>query len=196
MAAPTGRSANNHVYLAGPSVFLENSTDAARAQIAACADLSFIGVHPLREVIEQIDGTLPPGAKSPDNYTDQDWYQGDLSKIRESAGIIAEISAFRGPSMDPGTAFELGYAVSRGLKVALWSDTSKTTYYDRVEADAKLAQEKGIPSDVLGPGKWAEVDTLNATENLMITRPDTPVYATFGDAAVAMAKLLGVNPPA
>ena len=240
-AAPIPSGPNYHVYLAGPSVFLENSTDTARSQIATCSNLSLVGVHPLREVIEELDGTLPPGVQSPDNRTDQDWYQADVDKIHESAGIIAEISAFRGPSMDPGTAFELGYAVSRGLKVALWSDTWNTTYHGRVEADTQLATEKGIASDVLGPGQWADVDrecfspahgveslildtinlrdrsarpllrhalvvaitrnaiqtanhitlALNATENLMITRPDTPVYATFGDAAVAMAKLLG-----
>lgn len=149
---------NLNVYLAGPGVFLpaDVADSTARSEIAFCESLGLVPLHPLREVILQEDSQLPANVLSPDNRTANDWYLSDLGKIEMSAGIIAEITSFRGSSMDPGTAFELGYATARGLKVVLWSETNNTIWADRVNAQQKLGDDHGIPD--LGTGKWTSID--------------------------------------
>jgi len=44
-------------------------------------------------------------------------FQANLAMIDQAQAVIADISPFRGPNMDPGTAFELGYAHARGLPI-------------------------------------------------------------------------------
>lgn len=199
---------NLNVYLAGPGVFLapDLADSTARSYIATCQSLGLNPLHPLNEVILQEDGKLPAGVMDPNERAANDWYMSDLGKIEMSAGIIAEITAFRGPNMDPGTAFELGYATARGLKVVLWSQTANTTLAERTDAQQQLGDAHGITD--LGTGQWASIDgkftsllctrpvwtdaipETPATENLMISRPETPVYTTFEAAAARMREVL------
>ncbi|KAL9619289.1 MAG: hypothetical protein Q9160_006054 [Pyrenula sp. 1 TL-2023] len=165
---------NLKVYMAGPSVFLDDAITHARQTIQTCTLEGLLPLHPLDELIAETDKQLPPRDRSP-----QDWYLADLALIDQSAGIIADITAFRGPYMDSGTAFEIGYAVGKGKEVVLWSETGHLTEKDRV-----LALGEG------GKGKWGVLDDFGATENLMICRPDTPVYANLRDAARKMRDLL------
>lgn len=148
---------NLNVYLAGPSVFLDDADSVARSQIATCQSLGLSPLHPLNEIILQEDGKLPANVLDTDNRTANDWYMSDLGKIQMSAGVIGEITAFRGPNMDPGTAFELGYATARGLKVVLWSQTYNTTLAQRTQALQDLGDAHNITN--LGTGQWGDIDS-------------------------------------
>lgn len=130
------------VYIAGPSVFLDEAIAHARETIKTCQAEGIQPIHPLMDVIREADEQGPFKDRSA-----QDWYLADLAKLDQSAGIIADITAFRGPYMDPGTAFEIGYAVARGLMVVLWSETGHLTEKDRILA---LGKE--------GKGKWGILD--------------------------------------
>lgn len=96
------------IYLAGPEVFLPNAVEIGDSKKAICQKYGFEGVTP-----------FDSGADlSGDKYT----VACNISKaneglIKSCAILIANMSPFRGPSMDVGTAFEMGFARAAGLRV-------------------------------------------------------------------------------
>lgn len=96
------------IYLAGPEVFLPNAVEIGDAKKAICRKYGFEGVYP-----------LDSGA---DLSGDKHTVACNISKanevlIRTCSILIANMSPFRGPSMDVGTAFEMGFAKGAGLRV-------------------------------------------------------------------------------
>ncbi|MEP9380370.1 nucleoside 2-deoxyribosyltransferase [Aquabacter sp. CN5-332] len=90
-----------------------------------------------------------------------------VAGIETADAVIANISPLRGPHMDPGTAWELGYAEARGKPVFLWT-VDRSELIDRIP---------GAPSDNgWRDGDGHAIEDFGAIENLMITMPDTFVY--------------------
>jgi nucleoside 2-deoxyribosyltransferase len=92
----------NHVYLAGPSVFRPDAAAVAAELKRLCAVAGLVGLYPL-------DGDHPIEPRS--------IFKANLAKIDLAAAVIADLSPFRGPHVDDGTAFEIGYAFARGKPV-------------------------------------------------------------------------------
>ena len=59
------------------------------------------------------------------------FFDANIQKINECSAVIANMTPFRGPGMDGGTAFEIGYAHSAGKSIVGWSSDDRD-YIDRV----------------------------------------------------------------
>ncbi len=108
-----------------------------------------------------------------------------MAEIDASDALIANITPFRGPHMDPGTAWEIGYAEARGKPVILWSADSRL-----------LASRVGAAT----PTGWRDADghaveDFGGRENLMIAPAGTLVHDTPRAAIAAAAELLQPRPP-
>jgi nucleoside 2-deoxyribosyltransferase len=105
--------ATPRVYLAGPDVFRTDAIDIARAKKAICARMGFAGVFPMDAAPDAL----------PRNEADAgDIYRVCIAHMEHCQILLADMTPFRGPSMDVGTAFEMGFAKARGMAVFSYSD--------------------------------------------------------------------------
>src|SRR5262245_51292625 len=95
-------SVQPRLYLAGPEVFRRDAAEEGERLKRLCEEAGAIGLHPL-----QAEGA--------------DIRRGCIELIHQADAVVANISPFRGEHMDPGTAFEIGYAEAVGKPVYLWS---------------------------------------------------------------------------
>lgn len=98
-----------HVYLAGPEVFLHDAVEIGAAKKAICARHGLIGLFPLDNALDlsALESRAAGLAIS----------QANEDLMRRADLVIANITPFRGPGMDPGTAFEIGFMRARGKRV-------------------------------------------------------------------------------
>jgi nucleoside 2-deoxyribosyltransferase len=89
------------VYLAGPDVFLPNATELAEHKQRICREHGFEGVS-------AVDVDRQAGAR---RGRRRGWWisQCNEQRLRECDLLIANMTPFRGPSLDVGTAFEMGF---------------------------------------------------------------------------------------
>ncbi len=99
------------IYLAGPEVFLDDARELGALKIELCRRYGFIGLFPL-------DGEPIMAGKGMSAAI----FAANLELIRQADAIIANLTPFRGLSADPGTAFEIGFGVALGKKVAAYSN--------------------------------------------------------------------------
>ncbi len=151
----------NAVYLAGPEVFFPDVEKIAERLKAACAEAGLIGLFPT-------DAERPSGAGV---SLARAIYLGNVALIERSAAVIADISPFRGAGMDPGTAWEIGYAIARGLPVFAWS-LDLRPYAERV-GPARPGPRGPVDADGL------LVEDFGLVENLMIAESVLAVDGSF-----------------
>lgn len=97
------------IYLAGPEVFLPDPLAVAARKKAACVRHGFVGVFPLDAGLD-LTGLSGPEAGRRIAAVNEDLMRGcDL--------LIANMTPFRSPSMDPGTAYEMGFMRALGRPV-------------------------------------------------------------------------------
>lgn len=90
------------IYLAGPEVFLPGFGETVfKAKKVLCEKFGYQGVSPL-DGDPNLDG-LTPFAQG------LAIYHGNLAHMRNCHAVIANMTPFRGVSMDAGTAFEMGF---------------------------------------------------------------------------------------
>jgi nucleoside 2-deoxyribosyltransferase len=97
----------------------------------------------------------------------------NMRLIQEADAVVGNISPFRGPNMDPGTAWEIGFAEALNKPVALWSE-DKRFLEQRTDGCAGL--------DLQG---WS-IEQFGLPENLMIA---VNVHGVFGSITEALDKL-------
>lgn len=103
-------------YLAGPEVFLRNAKEIGEQKKALCAKYGFEGVFPL-------DNEVNTQGKSPREIgLCISGVNEDL--IKTCAIVIANLTPFRGPSADVGTAYEIGFAHALGKKVFAYTNVA------------------------------------------------------------------------
>ncbi len=104
------------VYLAGPEVFLPNAKEIGEHKKALCKKYDFEGVFPLDNEVDAKD-------KTP---RDIGFCISALNEelIRSCDFVIANITPFRGPSADVGTAYEMGFAHALGKVVFAYTNVS------------------------------------------------------------------------
>lgn len=150
------------LYLAGPDVFRPDAVAQGEFLKALCAAQGVEGLYPL-------DGT------------DTDIRRRCIAMLDEADALVANITPFRGVHMDPGTAFEIGYAEARGKRVFLWSD------------DPRMVAERITPAadDAERDGEGHLIENFGKAENLMIVRDGACVWPTadgaIKEAAVTLA---------
>lgn len=89
------------IYLAGPDVFFPNMIDIRDKKLKICSTYGMLGVFPID------NNPLPDlSKKNLGRYI----CRKNKGLIVTCQGIIANITPFRGIGVDPGTAYEIGYA--------------------------------------------------------------------------------------
>lgn len=135
------------LYLAGPDVFLANPLEVARLKQAICQQYGFTGLFPF-------DLSLDLASLSPFQQG-MAIYQSNIELMNRSDLIVANMTPFRGPSMDVGTAFEMGYMAAQGKPVFGYSNDGRL-YAERV------AGVGGLDADGLS------IEAFEMADNLML----------------------------
>lgn len=128
------------VYLAGPDVFHPDAVELGRRKKAICAELGLDGVYPL-------DNELPLEGLAP---FDQGMaiYRANITLMNGCAAAIANMTPFRGPSCDAGTAFEIGYMRALNRPVFAYSNVA-TPFTERSTGHDEYAVERFDMTDNL-----------------------------------------------
>jgi len=142
------------LYLAGPDVFSPNARALGAARRAQCEAHGFTGLFPL-------DGEVDITAQSPVE-TAELIYNRDIEMMEAADGCIANITPFRGPNADDGTAFEIGWMIARGKPV--WA-------YDNHGGHMgdKVARWPGLGANPRFDVDGLMVEHFEQTANLMLT---------------------------
>lgn len=161
------------VYLAGPAVFRRDAAAHGERLKALCAAR---GLHPLWPLDNAAHGAPAAMARM--------LVEKNCAMIRAAAAVIADISPFRGPNMDPGTAFEIGFASALDKPVFLYS-ASRHTLFQRTAANFDLEQNES--------GKFFDVDNMEVedfdlAENLMIAGSGVTIHDDVDAAITACAR--------
>jgi nucleoside 2-deoxyribosyltransferase len=142
------------LYLAGPEVFLPDALAIGRAKLELCARAGFEGAFPLDNVIDTAG--LPKRAQV------RRISAGNEALMRSCAALIANLTPFRGVSLDCGTAFEVGFMRALGRPVLGYTNVV-ADYRGRVEAYRRAAVKA---ADADAPE--VAVEDYGLAENLMI----------------------------
>jgi nucleoside 2-deoxyribosyltransferase len=116
------------------------------------------------------DGQDAPDQRPPDAAT---IYNGNITRITQADAVVADISAFRGPHMDPGTAMEIGFAAALGKPVFAYTSSpgplirriscEKTDTGWR-DAQGNLVEDFGLPDNLMIASTLAAPVSLQASE--------------------------------
>jgi nucleoside 2-deoxyribosyltransferase len=127
------------VYLAGPEVFLLNAKEVGEQKKHLCRKYGFIGVFPLDNEVD-IQGKNSKEIGYSISAVNE-------ALIKKCDVVIANLTPFRGPSADVGTAYEIGFAHALGKKVfgytnvvATFTERTKKALNNKVtrSSDGKL----------------------------------------------------------
>ncbi len=142
------------IYLAGPEVFLPDAKAVGRAKVEMASEYGFEGVFPLDA---QVD--LVGKAKSVQAGLIFAACEGLMDTCDFA---IANLTPFRGVSMDSGTAYEIGYMRARGHRVLGY-----TNMVGDLASRARAFRSRGIPAgDCDRPD--CEIEDFDLVENIMI----------------------------
>jgi nucleoside 2-deoxyribosyltransferase len=170
------------MYLAGPDVFAADALAIGARKKEACARHGLVGVFPGDLV--QLDPRLAP--------LDQALAIYDVLEraMRDCDGAFVDITPFRGPSMDVGTAYEMGFLKALDRPLFAYSN-SAAPFADRVFAwsGGRVARRAdGARADADGMA----IEEFGLADNLMVdagARRSTgvPVVAEARDPAAVLA---------
>lgn len=168
-----GEAARPKVYLAGPEVFLRNAVEAGAAKVEICARHGLVGLYPLDAQLD-LDG-LAPAERA---YAIARANEG---LIGECHAVIANLTPFRGPSADIGTAYEVGYARGRGMPVFGYSN-HHLPFFERVRKFNAKPLKLRPGSEAAMAFEDAEkmaVEQFGLAENLMVVGAINDVGSTL-----------------
>jgi len=149
-------------YIAGPGVFRDNAAKTAAEERAIVRDAGLEPLHPL----DNNSSPVPSAIRLANE-----------AMIIACDCVLADIQSFRGPNMDPGTAYEIGFARALGKPVFLYGA------YGTIASRVARAAEADLR-------EFPFIECFGLAENLMITDETHNVYTYLNDAAqVAYAAL-------
>lgn len=146
------------VYLAGPEVFLANAVEIGAAKKALCARHGLEGLFPLDNALD-LAGLTPPQAG-------RAIFRANVALMRRADAVIANLTPFRGPGCDPGTAFEVGFMHALGKPVFAYANTA-LGHAERVAAFHGGALERRADGRLVDP-EGLEVEDFGLIDNLML----------------------------
>ena len=152
------------LYLAGPEVFLPDATAMGEAKRALCSSHGFEGVFPLDA---SLDLTGLPKREQARRIS-----QANEAAMLSCAALIANLTPFRGASMDAGTAFEVGFMRALGRPVLGYTNVV-AGYRRRAEA-YRLANVPAPDADAAD----VAIEDFDLAENLMI---EVAILASAGE---------------
>lgn len=159
------------IYLGGPDVFYPDPKAIAEAKKKVCEKYGFEGIFPLDNDI---------AAKATPAETGEAIFAANVKLMRQADLMIANMTPFRGPSMDVGTAYEMGFMHASGKPVLAYTEgerdfTARTKSFV-ASRGGKVEAKGGVLRDSDGMG----LENFGFVDNLML---DGTVR--FGKAKIA-----------
>lgn len=111
------------VYLAGPDVFLPDPIKMAQAKKSICQKYGFEGLFPFDPELDLKNLTPREAGLA--------IYDSNMKLMDSCDLMIANMTPFRSPSLDAGTAFEIGYMTAQGKPIFGYSNDGRL-YAERV----------------------------------------------------------------
>jgi nucleoside 2-deoxyribosyltransferase len=144
----------HRIYLAGPEVFLPDPLGAGRRKVEMAERHGLLGVYPLDASLDLAGLTSHQQAAR--------IAEANEGLMRTCDAAIANLTPFRGVSMDSGTAYEVGFMRALGKPVFGYTNVVPD-YADR----ARVFRSRTIPS---GDGDRMDIaiEDFGHAENLMI----------------------------
>lgn len=159
------------IYLAGPEVFLHDAKGAGAAKAAICARYGLDSVFPL-----DADLDFTGLSATEIGYA---IFRANETLLDGCQALIANLTPFRGPGMDPGTAYEIGYM--RGKARPVFGYTNRhSSYFERVRKHSGGTLNRRVGGDPLMPYEDDDglaVEQFGFTDNLMI---DAAIHESGG----------------
>lgn len=156
------------LYLAGPDVFAPDAVARGRALKALCAAVGAVGLFPIDNEI--VNAVHEPAAIRAAN----------MAMIGRCDAVVANMTPFRGPSMDPGTAYEMGAASALGKLVVGYTADGRSLV-ERVSAASAVARR---PDGVLRDDRDMAVEefAVPLVDNLMMACGVAGLFGSASDA--------------
>ena len=185
-----------YVYLAGPEVFLPDPIAPGVAKKATIERLNqennwpfkLVGLYPMDNEIENF---------AHDHKTGINIYHANIDLMNKADFVTANMVRFRGPSMDVGTAFEMGYMAGLNKPVFAYydakpfygADEKPGLYVDRVQQFYQVSKDKkGV--DIHGQS----IENFKMPDNLMMVgsleKGEKKISDSFESAIVKIAQIL------
>jgi len=178
------------VYLAGPDVFHPDALRIGAEKKAICAGLGLTGVFPF-------DESVPGEGLSPDAHGLAIAAK-DFRLAASCDAAIVNLTPFHGPSMDVGTAVELGFLVGRGRPVWGYSNTSlpfsarvAAAYGQVLAGDGRQTTPDGMTIEPFGLADNLMVPGAIAAAGGQLLLPDDAPLA-FDDLAIFARAVAGL----
>lgn len=148
------------IYLAGPDVFLRDAHALAARKKQLCREQGFEGAFPFDTILDFTNLTQRDKAMR--------IYASDVALMDSCDICIAHMTPFRGPSMDVGTAYEMGYMRAQGKLVLGYTNVvgdigARTAAF--FGGPSKLAKRD---SGVLEDPEQLMVEGMGMIDNLML----------------------------
>lgn len=151
-------------YLAGPGIFRKDATERYAAFQAICLNYGIIALSPL-------DNQYPE-AETPREKAHA-IFRADRAQMDACDIVIADMSEFRGPSMDVGTAFEIGYCYAQGKTIY--------GYSSNLDPYTTKVHHHGIDPEANNE----TIEDFGLTDNLMVIFSVKEIHSTFKEAVMA-----------
>lgn len=189
-----------YVYLAGPEVFLPKPIAAGIEKKVTIAKLSkqndwpfeLIGLYPMDNDIPDFAPNFATGIKI---------YEANIALMDKADFVAANMVRFRGPSMDVGTAFEMGYM--RGLNKPVFAYYESEPFYGSKEAPGLYTDRiaKFYPMSVNDPTKdqfGQSIEDFKMADNLMmigaLSSGNSEISTSFEEAILQIAEFIKSQP--
>ena len=169
------------VYLAGPEVFLPHAVEVGRLKKEACARHGLVGLFPFDNEV----GDVPEGQR-----VDALIYRANVAMMRRAHCAVLNLTPFRGPGADGGTAFELGFMAALGKPVFGYANETGdylTRVHRRLHAtrgvDGTWRDADGLSVEDFGNGDNLMLDNALLESGHALVRRDAPAERPYDDLA-------------
>jgi nucleoside 2-deoxyribosyltransferase len=147
------------VYLAGPEIFLANAREIGARKRAICTQYGLTGIFPTDE-----EEPFSPTMTLPERGL-------GISRAMEHVmrtcnAMIVNMTPFRGPSADVGSAYEMGFMRALGRPIFSYTNDDRP-FFDRVvEFSGGVVRER--PSGVHEDDDGMAIESFALRDNLML----------------------------
>jgi len=170
-------TSSQKIYLAGPDVFRRNAISRLNSLRKFAERYGHQGLAPLDNVID---------IKDEDRHTQVHSkliFDANVDLIDNCDVIIANIEPFRGPGVDDGTAWEIGYGYALGKKIWGYSEFSDMSLKDITDMMFDMSKQK----------KFSEYEIMGNPVNLMIAdsirTSGGKIFKTFEECLMDLNKV-------
>ncbi len=119
------------IYFAGPDVFYPDAARLADEHKTLCRQYGFEPLHPIDQP----------------TLASRHIFDTNIELLGRADAVVANLNPFRGAEVDSGTAFEVGFAVARGIPVVGYIESSECLK-DRVgRLFGPLGEQDGVWRD-------------------------------------------------